>query len=388
MTWLAPLAMVGLAAVGLPVLVHWLARHEADRRRFPTVRFLPTTPPTSVRRHRLTDLTLLALRAAIVAAAALALARPAWLVPPAPGSRPARAIVVDTSVSMARAGAATATAVAALAPQTSGASGGSASAERGDVVIETDDLRHGVAQAAGWLRTAAGAGELVVVSDFQVGALTEADLDGVPAWAGRRFVQVGAEGPMPASTGAGTVQVFGASTAEAAARTVVAAPAPSGDGAPAIVIAFEGTPEFAQLQATSGPVDSPALFDLASRLKTGSEAVFVKTASEPVLGVLTTLRPDSLEAATLIAKALRVAAAPAAGYAELEPDTLPAEVLTAWQREVRSDLAPPGDGARPLHQWLWAVVLLLLAVEAWVRRARSSKQKPATIEEDLHARVA
>ena len=84
MTWLAPLAMVGLAAVGLPVLVHWLARHEADRRRFPTVRFLPTTPPTSVRRHRLTDLTLLALRAAIVAAAALALARPAWLVPPAP----------------------------------------------------------------------------------------------------------------------------------------------------------------------------------------------------------------------------------------------------------------------------------------------------------------
>jgi hypothetical protein len=104
--------------------------------------------------------------------------------------------------------------------------------------------------------------------------------------------------------------------------------------------------------------------------------------------VLTTIPPDSLEAATLIAEALRAAAAPAVGYSELEPDTLPAEVLTTWQREAQPDLAPPGDGARPLHQWLWAVVLVLLAVETWVRRTRPSVRTPATTEEDRHARVA
>ncbi|MBM3750374.1 MAG: hypothetical protein FJW21_04220, partial [Acidimicrobiia bacterium] len=89
MTWLAPLALIGVVSVALPVLVHWLARHEADRQVFPTVRFLPRTPPTSVRRHRLTDVGLLALRAGIVAAAAAALAQPALVTSPAPGGRPA-----------------------------------------------------------------------------------------------------------------------------------------------------------------------------------------------------------------------------------------------------------------------------------------------------------
>ena len=102
MTWLAPWAFVGVAAVALPVLVHWLARHDADRRLFPTVRFLPSTPPTSVRRHRLTDVALLALRCALVAAAAAALAQPALTTPPAPGGTPPRAVVVDTSASMQR----------------------------------------------------------------------------------------------------------------------------------------------------------------------------------------------------------------------------------------------------------------------------------------------
>ena len=54
------------------------------------------------------------------------------------------------------------------------------------VVIREPDVRRGVALAGAWLREQPGAGEVVVLSDFQVGALSDADFDALPAWGNER----------------------------------------------------------------------------------------------------------------------------------------------------------------------------------------------------------
>lgn len=401
MTWLSPWAFFGLAALALPIVVHWLARHEADRRMFPTVRFLPTTPPRSVRRHRLTDLALLAVRCAIVAAAAAALAQPALVTPPAPGGPPPRAVVVDTSASLLR--------TLADPDVAAGATSGAMAADDAAVVALADsdpassvvvrdvDVRRGLARAGAWLREQPGAGEVIVVSDFQVGAVGEADFDVLPGSTGRRFVRVGVTGTVPAPPGAGTVRVYGAPAAEAAARAVVGDVGGEGGraaGAAGIVVAFEGAPEFARLKVDARPIDTPEAYALAMRAAPEmTSGVFFggthapKTTPDVISAVvlLSTAPPDSLEAATLIANALRAAAASTVSLAEQEPDTINAATVESWQREPRPDLARRSGQPYPLGRWVWALVLALLALETWVRRQRTPIAVP---QEDTHARVA
>src|SRR5256885_4915273 len=76
MFWLNPLALFALAAVAAPILVHLLIQRHAERFPFPTLRFLQPTRLAAIRRHLLEDLPLLAVRAALLAAAAAALAGP------------------------------------------------------------------------------------------------------------------------------------------------------------------------------------------------------------------------------------------------------------------------------------------------------------------------
>src|SRR5215831_414296 len=104
MIWQNPWAWLGLAAIAVPILVHLLARRQAVRVLFPTLRFLPVSPITAVRRHRLTDLPLLAVRIGVLAAAVAALAQPYVATASRTdraGAQLARAIVIDTSASMA-----------------------------------------------------------------------------------------------------------------------------------------------------------------------------------------------------------------------------------------------------------------------------------------------
>jgi len=78
MKLLSPWALVGLVAIAGPIAAHLLARRPPKRLRFPNLRFLPQTMPIPVQRNRLSDLGLLALRIAIIAMAAFALAGPAF----------------------------------------------------------------------------------------------------------------------------------------------------------------------------------------------------------------------------------------------------------------------------------------------------------------------
>jgi uncharacterized membrane protein len=76
MTFLTPLFLLGLAALAIPVLIHLTQRERTTVVEFPSLMFLKKIPYESVKRRRLRDLLLLALRAAALALIVAAFARP------------------------------------------------------------------------------------------------------------------------------------------------------------------------------------------------------------------------------------------------------------------------------------------------------------------------
>ncbi|MCC7195663.1 MAG: BatA domain-containing protein [Gemmatimonadaceae bacterium] len=182
MSWAAPVAFAGLALLALPVLVHLMGAGRPVVRRFPSLRFITETRLPPVRRKRIHDLPLLALRLLALAAAVFALARPQFESErPAAGATLARAVIVDT-------GRASQAEVAARIAAADSASAGADLVS----VVRTRDPSSVIAGAAAWLESQPGRRELVVVSDFRVGSVDSADVAAVPAWAGVRLVRAGA----------------------------------------------------------------------------------------------------------------------------------------------------------------------------------------------------
>jgi len=92
-TFLHPLALAGLAAAAIPALLHLLQRRTPPEVEFPALRYLTEAERRSARRLRLRHVLLLLLRTALIAALALAAARP--LVPArAGGAHQTTALVV------------------------------------------------------------------------------------------------------------------------------------------------------------------------------------------------------------------------------------------------------------------------------------------------------
>src|SRR5438094_1495616 len=104
MSFLAPLFLVGLAALAVPVLVHLIQRERKRVVEFPSLMFVRRIPYQSVRRRRIRHWALLLLRVAAVALLVLAFARPFFKrnVAAAAATGGAREIVVllDQSASM------------------------------------------------------------------------------------------------------------------------------------------------------------------------------------------------------------------------------------------------------------------------------------------------
>lgn len=109
MSFLNPLFLFALAAVGLPLLIHLLNIRRPQRVKFSTLAFFRELKNTTIRRIRIKSLLLLLLRLLAVACLAMVLARP--FLPPgltAGGSAQApalNAILLDNSISMERIGA-------------------------------------------------------------------------------------------------------------------------------------------------------------------------------------------------------------------------------------------------------------------------------------------
>ncbi|MCC7124658.1 MAG: BatA domain-containing protein [Acidobacteria bacterium] len=76
MSFLTPLFLLGLAALAVPVLIHLTQRERTSVVAFPSLMFIKKIPYESVRRRRIRDWLLLALRAAALALIVAAFARP------------------------------------------------------------------------------------------------------------------------------------------------------------------------------------------------------------------------------------------------------------------------------------------------------------------------
>jgi hypothetical protein len=106
MTFLHPWALwLGLAAAGLPVVIHWLTRPRPIRLPLSTVRFVREAVRQRRSRSRLRDWLILALRTLAVLLLAWAVARPVLgerpLIVPGEGEAAARVVLLDVSQSMA-----------------------------------------------------------------------------------------------------------------------------------------------------------------------------------------------------------------------------------------------------------------------------------------------
>ncbi|MNC97311.1 hypothetical protein D3C83_149300 [compost metagenome] len=71
----------------------------------------------------------------------------------------------------------------------------------------------------------------------------------------------------------------------------------------------------------------------------------------------------SADAAVLMAAILRAAAPPALPWAEREPDSLEPGLRERWQRAATVTGAPFAQAGTSDGRWLWALVLVLFAVE-------------------------
>jgi len=104
MGFVAPLVLVGLGALAIPVLIHLIQRERKRVVEFPSLMFLRKIPYQSVRRRRVRDWLLLALRLAALALIVLAFARPFFrrseLAAAAQNGAREAIILVDTSYSM------------------------------------------------------------------------------------------------------------------------------------------------------------------------------------------------------------------------------------------------------------------------------------------------
>lgn len=406
MVWLYPAAFAGLVALAGPVVVHLLRRRLARRVVVPSVRFVLPREQSAVRMRRPSDPWLLALRAGIVACAALALARPLLLTDVRTSrwtGRTARAVVVDASESARRG-------------MDRAVVDGESSGAEPRLVVETADLGAGLRRAAAWLDSSPPARrEIVVVSDFQAGALSPAALAQVPDAIGLRFVPTPSAPPTAA---AGTVRLLDGDrnldgrvsldegetavtfvpvaadldgleirapdAARAQVESLVRVIRAAGAAAPSreqpIVVRFPGAEPMAGTTAPADGWTGPA----AARLLGSPAVAGIDMRVSPAAGALVldvSAEPASLDAARAVKAALDARRDPAVLY-ELEPVRLDAATLAGWSRP-----AGPADPNAWRHtdesdgRWLWGLALVLLAVESIVRRS----SEPAREERQQHA---
>jgi hypothetical protein len=382
-----PWAWLGLASIAVPILVHLLARRPARRISFPTLRFLPPTRLAPIRRGRLADVVLLLVRCGVIAAAVTALAQPEWRRAPADSATQtdlARAILVDSSWSMSREAVPGGTAGAAARREADTLRSGVTTAR----LVDSARPAQALAATANWLLQQPSRRELVVISDFQTGTIEAEDLGAIADGIGIRLVRIDARTlPAPArpdGSAPPAVQLLagpsGRTGAEAARRAAENRGAPArGRADRAVTIVFPDFDRRSDLLTATRPLDQPWMFDVVDRVARGDQAhlymeglTWSAGAGTNELRLFPTVAAGSLSSAALIAAAARSSSSDPEA-AELVPTTIADATLRSWERPS-SDVVPVGgsDPNRFDGRWMWGLALALLALEAWVRRARQT----------------
>jgi hypothetical protein len=445
MTWLNPLALVGLLALAVPILVHLFGRRIAKRQRFPSLRLLQLVSTTPTTRSQPSDILLLVLRCAVVAAAALALAQPRWTTPgrSRQSMAPARVVVIDTSPSMKRLTSDGRTAL----EQAREIGQALIDSAREGMVMQTIRPGANVAGAASWLETLSGMREVVIISDFQRGAVSDGDLAAVRAGVGIALRKVSTTATAEfRSAGDSTmvirvdsatddIDVTWPTTADSIGLPVTVLTAPDDDAAGrasmaavarlyprivsghAIAVAFPGYPATAELASQREPLRLPWQGDFLLALSrhelfrsntnaasphacATNGAVSLRNAEGATVASLGAAKNGApydivvfscVDAGSLAGTALLAAVVDAQGQdatlQELEPMTVPDETLRQWERPA-TEVKPRGvDNTSPDGRWLWLLALVLLLVEEWLRR-KGPRRAPAQVVMESQERVA
>lgn len=374
MIWRNPWAWLGLLTIAVPVLIHLLTRRTARVQRFPTLRFLGESTQTAARRLRLHDPLLLAVRILILVAATAALAQPYFDTPgrqSRSGRTIARAIIVDTSASMQRA-----TPAGRRAIEVARDSARTLAEAAAYTIVETATPSRALTGAAAWLDTQPGAREAVVISDFQLGSVVEADVAALPTDIAVQLKRIevtpGADQTTTAAARASignTVRVLAqtnaAVRAQATLNAAIAAGAPIPDDTTRwVAIVFPGFDA-----GNTQPVDRPWMGDLVARLPADSllhRAARASIDGSEQLLLFTPAEPGTLAGARFVSAVLDAYDTAPSG-AEREPEVLADTTLARWSREAsdakRAALPDVSDG-----RWFWLLALLLIGVESWLRR--------------------
>lgn len=371
--WTTPMALLGIGLIALPIAVHLLVRHQIRTLVYPSLRFLRETQLAAFRRRRIEDALLLACRCAIVGIAAVALAGP--VVQSAARSaeqarRVSRAIITT----------------GAVAPDAVTRLGGGAFAS---ARIERASLADGVRDALRWLDAQPrSAGEIVFVGEWRRGVIGRVDLAPIPQAVGIRFEQTASDlsaeltVPVLARRQDRLVRIAQAVTAAADATRVstgVISQVP--DDLVSIVARQVDTPlAEAALRAALDAGVPWRDFDRRVLISwEGADEAAVKARSSGAEVV----RMRVPQPAASAADAVRSALVQASGVRWTEPIALTSRQLEAWSRPA----GPPASNAPVIDEgdrrWLWALVLVLLALE-W--RLRRSVATPAVSTQE--ARVA
>ena len=414
---LAPLFLVGLAALAWPLLAHLAERERRDPVAFPSFMFLERTPAPITARRQLRDPWLFALRAAALAALAFAFARPV-LTPRAAalGADPRRrdiVVLLDRSFSM-RVGDRFARAKAEVQKAIGGLHGGDRM-----TLVAFDRRAHAITRTTGdqaALRAALdsvsltdestrlgpavalaqqliGASDaprkaLLVVSDFQRSAWDLGDDARLPPLTEVASVDVGG-GAIVANHGVRSVDVRRDRTGGAERVVVSARLANTGDAVRALAVRLEVagriveqkrvdlprdggvTVSFAALTAPSEPVAARVTLD-ADALA-GDDAFHFVLTRAPVVSVLLVGAHDS----PFLPRALAVGDDPAFEVTVRTAEGATTADLAGKRVVVLADGAMPAAGGARLAQFVAAgggLVTLLgerAAPRSWPTAARS-----------------
>lgn len=332
--FLSPLVWLGALAVLLPIAIHLLTRATRTPVTFPTIRFLETTRLSASSRHTIQDWPLLALRVLIVLLAVAALAGPILVTPAREAAwraRIARAVVLED--------------------RTASPEDELRSAEAGRTFAR-QRLRDAVSDAVRWLEQQQPTlREIVVLSAFRRGATDAADFAAVPAGIGIRLVRT--------SDGSAVREreISRLVWRDGRAVRVLERMSLRPDATELREIGAEPLDEI-PVRVTATPADQP-LADAALR------AVLRRGLRLPPAGLLepiTVAWPGDVEqlAAVLETKL-------ASPLDQWEPETLADAELAAIARapEAQGRPTPVDSGDR---RTLWALVLVLVIVETWLRR--------------------
>jgi hypothetical protein len=424
MIWLYPLAWLAVAAVAVPVVVHLLAHRRAERVPFPTLRFLRPTRLAAIRRRALEDVALLAVRSAIIVAAVAAFAGPLWVTPARQAQWNQRLVTETVDSSPLSEGIHRAVArlesapparqeLVIAAPLTIGSVTAAdlavIPAHVGIRFIRTGDLPATRTAEALGLLTPAGEVQRTVTLVGSETRVREAPAAARAQWP----IEIVAPARLQRTVDAVRAAVLG-----------VRVPAPVSNRR-ALLVLLDADKENSRdaAEAAAGPTNGPApirtpwvadavarvardaaLLDESRRTARGiadrsllqppwhpltaaadGRPVAVAAASGDRLLVASIAADGDLLVPTL-ARAIAVSLAPESDLRSAEIVPIPDSQLRAWTRAPGPPPPPrPETVERDDRRWLWGAVLLLLAIETWMRRQSAGAQDAS---QETRARVA